>query len=300
MTAEDDELAFLQGLIGKKSKVTLLVGTFVSASSSGCVVDVGNGRVPANFGSDYLPEVNESVWVEFIDNGLPFMRGPVGAKAGQGTVVSVASSLVTLDTDYGTVSCPYGGDAPSAGQIMKITWRGGPFAMAVMSTSPAPNIAPPPPQAATGAHVDVFTALDAGSFNTRWWTAQVRADDSDIGAFFYGSKISDTLPAAANIQRVEVFVSAAQIYGSPPNFGVHANQTRPAGAPSITSATATAVSPGWVTIDNPVSGPNTGFGNALKAGGGSAGIGVAHGGLNVFRSLAEDGQSGALRITSVY
>jgi hypothetical protein len=282
----------LSKTISGKARVTPLVGTFVSASPSGCVIDVGGGRIQARFGSDYLPEVNEVVNIIWI-NDSPYMMGPVGAKAGQGTVVSVASSLVTLTTDYGTVTCPYGGDAPSAGQIMKITWRAGPFAVAVMSTSPAPNIPPPPPQAATSTHQDVFTALDAGSFNTRWWTGDVRADNSDIGAWFYGSKINDTIPVTAVGQQLQVFVSASMIYGNPPNFGLHSNQTRPAGAPTITSITPVGVSPGWVTLP-------TSWIDSLKSGGGSAGIGVAHGGENLFRSLAADGQSGALRIVSSY
>jgi hypothetical protein len=42
------------------------------------------------------------------------------------------------------------------------------------------------------------------------------------------------------------------------------------------------------------------IGNVLRNGGGSFGVGVDHGGYNIFPSLAQDGQSGALRITSVY
>ncbi|WIA99752.1 hypothetical protein [Curtobacterium sp. MCBA15_012] len=289
----DDDLTPLQLALAKKSTVTAFVGRFVSATATGCFVDVGGGRVPAQFGSDYLPEVNEPVNVLFI-NGAPFMMGPVGAKPGKGTVQSVSASVVTLDTAYGEVVCPYNqGVTPSTGQVMRIGWREGPFAEAVMSTSPKPADPPPAPGGGATTHADVFTALDAGSFNGRWWTAQVRADDSDLGCWFYGSKISDTIPAGARIQAVQVYVSADRIYGNPPIFGVHPYQSNPGGAPTLGALSPIPVAPGWATLP-------TGFGDVLKAGGGSAGVGVAHGGFNIFRSLAQDGQSGALRITSVY
>jgi hypothetical protein len=289
-----DETTQLLALIAKKSTVVPLVGTFVSATATGCTVDVGGGRIPAQFGTSYLPEVNEAVWVLFID-GTPFMIGPTSAKAGQGTVVSVAAGLATLTTAFGTIAVPYASTlTPTAGQIMKLSWQGGGFGIAVMSNSPAGGVAPPAPSSGAVTHVDTFTAGDAGSHQSSgWWTPKVYASDSNLSAWWYGSKISDTVPAAAVVSKVEVYISAQQIQGASPNFALHADLSKPGGAPTLTSSTAVAVSPGWVTL--PLA-----FGNALKKDGGSYGVGLNHGGYSIFNSLTTDGQSGALRITSTY
>lgn len=279
--------------LGGKSTIRPLVGTFVSASATGYVIDVGGGRIPAAPGSLYLPEVNESVWVWFID-GSPFVMGPTVPKPDRGTVASVASGIVSLTTSLGQVSAPYTGTTPSAGQIMKLAWHGGPMA-SLMSTSPAGNTAPPAPGGGTSSHVDTFTAVDSGSFGSgRWWTAQVYASDSNLGAWFYGTKISDTIPASAAVQKTEIYVPpGSQISGSAPNFATHTYASKPGGAPSLPVAAAVGIAPGWVVLPNSI-------GIALKRGGGSLGVGLNQGGYNILRSLAQDGQSGAIRITSVY
>jgi hypothetical protein len=267
----------------------------VSATPTGCTVDVGGGRVPAQFGSSYLPEVNEQVWIFFIDEN-PFLMGPAAAKAGSGTVVSVAGNLVTLNTSYGQVVVPFNSAVtPSAGQIMKLVWQEGGYAESVMSTSPQPPVAPAPPSpAGPTQHADNFVAQDAGSHNANgWWTNQVRADDSDLSAFWYGSKISDTIPSNAVITSIKIYISPVQIYGSAPNFGLHSDLSKPAGAPALGSIMAIPISAGWVTL------PNS-FATSLQAGGGAYGVGFAHGGFNILNSLAADGQSGKLLINSNY
>jgi hypothetical protein len=291
-----DQAEAILAALADKSELTVLIGTFVSANSSGTLltVDVGGGRIPVLPLGSYLPEVNEPVWVAFID-GQPYLAGPTKAKPGQGTVTSVASGFVTLSTDFGPVTVPYDSRlAPSAGQLMKLSWQGGGFAIAIMSANPTP---PTPPTGGGGGaiiHVDTFSALDAGSYQGgRWWQAEVWASDNNLGAWFYGSKIADTIPAAAIISRVEFFASMKQVQGFSPNFALHADRSK-GGAPSLGATTALSVAAGgWMDLP-------AGFGNALKLGGGSFGVGVAHGGFNIFHSLAEDGQSGALRITSTY
>lgn len=292
-----DETTQLLSMLNKKSQVTTLVGTFVSASTTGCVVDVGGGRIPARFATSYLPEINEPILIWFID-GNPFVVGPALTKPGAGVVVSTGLNMVTLTTDYGQVTVPYAATlTPTAGQVMKLSWQDGGFAHSVMSTSPTAGQAPQASGAGVTVHADKFTAVDAGSyglFNSRWWTGEVYASDSNRGAWFYGSTISDTIPATANVSRVQLYVSPAQISGGNPNFALHAYQSKPSGQPSYTGTTPVAITSGLVDLDPAV------FGNALKAGGGSFGVGLNQGGYNVLRSLADDGQSGALIITSTY
>lgn len=289
-----DQANTLLRAISGKSKVTILPGTFVSATLTTFQVDVGGGRIPAAPLTSYLPEINESVWVVFID-GVPYVAGPTVGKAGQGVVTAVSGGLVTMTTAFGTVVAPYPASlTPTVSQTLKIIWQGGPFAVGVMSAVPASGVAPPAPTTGTTTHTDTFTAIDGGTYQSgRWWTTQVYASSSTLGAFFYGSKISDTIPAGATVQAIQFYVSPAQISGASPNFALHAYLSKPGGSPTLTSSTAVAIAPGWVTIP-------TGFGTALKAGGGSFGVGFNHGGFNIFNSLAADGLSGALKITSVY
>lgn len=290
----DGQTDVLLKLIGEKTTLKSLVGTFVGATATGCTVDVGGGRIPARFGSGYLPEINEQVTVWTFDDGTAFVMGPSLTKPYRGTVQSVAAGLVTLSTDYGPVVAPYLGSTPTAGQLMALRWHGGPLAEGVLSTSPPLPTPPDPPSSSTSRHVNTFQALDAGSWNRYGWQqAQVWASDSYYGAWFYGSKIADTLPAGAVIASVEIYLSIASLFGSQPNFALHTYQSKPAGQPAYGASVAFAPRPGWNTLP-------TAWGNALRSGGGSFGVGVNHGGKNIFNSLAADGLSGALRITSTY
>lgn len=299
-----DLVATLSRLLDGKSSVTPLVGTFVSFDATGYQVDVGGGRIPAQLGSSYLPIVNENVWVWFVDGQLKpqvFVMGPTAPKPGSGTVISVASGLVTVSTTVGDFVMPYTSTlSPTAGQILNITWGGGwppsnGFATGVASTSPTGITPPSGPGGGATTHVDTFTAIDAGSYQSGngWWTGQVRAGDSNLGAWFYGTKMADTIPSTAAIGSVQIYVSPQQIAGAPPNFALHAHATKPGGAPSIPGSSAVAIAPGWVTLPSA-------FGVGLRAAGGAYGVGLNHGGNSILRSLAQDGQSGALRITSVY
>ncbi|MBO1739661.1 hypothetical protein [Leifsonia sp. TF02-11] len=294
MTGESDALN--RALAGRP-KVRILQGAFVSASTTGCLIDIGGNRIPALFGTSFMPDVNEIVWVWNIGKQF-FLMGPATAKPDRGTVQSISGGLVTLLTPLGTtIAAPYSGATPSAGQVMKLLWHGGPFAM-LMSTSPTANPVPGTPGAATGTHADEFPAIDSGSYGSgRWWTPQVWGSDSNLGAWFYGTKIPDTVPGSAVIQRVEVYIPpASQIIGSAPNFATHAYATKPGGSPTLSTVGAVGIRGGWVDLGA----AGIAIGNALKAGGGAYGIGLNHGGNNILSSLAQDGFSGRLRITSVY
>lgn len=293
----DSTDAILAALNASGPGVRLLQAVFVTADTTGTWVDIQGNRVPATLGTAFLPEVGEIVNLWVIDDRFLIM-GPAAIKPESGTVQSVGGGFVTLQTSIGTtVTCPYDGgiSTPSAGQTMKLFWHGGAFAM-LESTSPPPAAPPPAPVASATNHDQTFYAHDAGSYGSgRWWTPQVWASDSNVGAWFYGTQIADTIPATAAVSSIQVFVpGVTQISGSAPNFGVHAYTTKPGGAPTISSPTPVAIAPGWVNL------PVATFANFLKNGGGAYGIGVAHGGYNIFPDLAHDGASGAIRIISTY
>jgi hypothetical protein len=292
MRSMADETDVLLGLIGDKSKVSIQQGQFAKALPGGCLVNMGDSQVPALLGTSWLPEIGELVSVWVID-GKPVVMGPLATKPDRGTVKSVASNLVTLSTAFQDVTCPWSGSTPTVGQAMKLIWHGGPTAFP-WSTQPSSGTAPTP-GGGTQTHALAFAAIGSGSYNGRWWTSLVRADDSDVGAWFYGTQIKDTIPSNAVITRVQIWLPWQSQTGAAPLLGAHPNPFQPAGAPGTSSFSSLPYAgTGWYDLA-------TSYGDLLKAGGPSYGIGVApSSGLSIWSSLAQDGQSGKLVITCQY
>lgn len=285
----------LKSALAAKSKVKVLSGTFVSSTTTQLVVDCGNGRIACFPLVSYLPLVGETVYVMFIDD-VPYVTGPTRVKPNQGTVVSATGGLVTLTTSVGTLVLPYTTTlTPTAGQVMYLIWQGGQgFAVAVMSVQPA-TVAPPVKVVpTTSSHTDKFTATATGSYQSgHFWNDEVYSSTGNIAEWVYGRKIADTIPSSAVIHSVQLYCSMVQIFGSDPNFALHSDTTL-SGSPSLGGVTAIPIGQRvWISLP-------TSYGNALKRGGGSFGVGVAHGGYNIFKSRSEDGQSGALLIRSTY
>lgn len=280
----------LRNALAGVDTATRLVGTYVSNDGIVATVDVGGGRIPVDF-CGYTPEINETVWVLFV-NGTATLIGPSAMKPGVGTISGApAGGLVNVVTDAGTLSLPYASNLTlSNGQAVRLGgWNNGGFVFAIVSTTPVAPIAPSAPVAASRGATTTFTAKQAGSYRSGngWWTPQVWASDNNTGAWFYGTKIRDTIPNSAAIDSIYIYISATQIIGWPPNFGTHANGTRPAGNVTVSSQTAIAVVNGWIKL------PNS-FGTYLRSNVG--GIGIASGGYSIFRSLAQNATSGALKI----
>jgi hypothetical protein len=292
VTSEAEEI---QNLLNGKSKVRLYVGTFVGLVNRAATVDLVGGRVTGmSTATPYRPQVNDTVWVAFID-GVPLMLGPTVMPPDSGTVVTVSPETAVVTTDVGDIRATYNvGAAISSGQTVKLMWAAGAHIVGVMSSSPTPPTPPPPPVIINPVpHIDVFTAVTAGSWSEAygWAKQEPWAADNVLGAWFYGSKIRDTLAGAA-IQRIELFATPTQVKGAAPAFATHLHAAKPPGSPLLSNPTPIAVGPAtWIEL--PVE-----FGQFLLDNIG--GIGLNHGGENKFRSLAEDPQSGAIRITSIY
>jgi hypothetical protein len=277
----------------RASRIVPLVGTVQSATATGFIIAMQGQAFPA-YATAYTPAVGENVKVWFIDE-IGYVIGPAVPNPSTGVIVSVASSLATITAGGNTITgVPYAaGLALAAGQAVQLLWAGGPFIVAVQSTS-APS-ATPPPSSSGGATQQTlrFYALDSGSYQSRWWTSQVYASDTNAGAWFYGSKISDTIPASASIQSIRIYQSIRSTNGVAVNYQGHQNYTKPAGAPGfVGSAFAAAPVGGWVSL------PNS-FASALLSGGGAAGIGLNHGGFTIFSDLS-DSLSGALEIVATF
>lgn len=295
---DDQAEQLILKLVQAKSKVTPMVGRVVGINGTGFVVDVSNngtGRVPCK-GTGYLPVIGEAVNVLFIDE-VAFMWGSAEQHAGQGTVASVDGTVVNLTTTFGTVRAPFmAGIIPTVGDVWAIMWQGGPYAVTPLSYAPTPPTPPDPPAPVVSQHVDVFTAIDAGSYSSSfggWNQSQVLAADHWQGCWFYGSKIPDTVPVAAVPSKLELYVSIQSQSGADPTFALHAYQSKPGGAPSFGSSQTIPLASGWITLP-------LGWASSLQSGGGSFGVGINHGGYSTLSSLAQDGQSGAIRLTSTY
>lgn len=287
-----DEVSAIQDLLGDKSTVNTYLATFVSFEREEMLFDVGPERIPAKAMTSYRPEVNEPVWLVSINRRFYFI-GAALSKPGQGEILGLVDGRALVDTDIGEITASVAeGVGLVRGQIVTLYWQGGATVMNVLST-PRPVVEPPPAQGnAAVQHVDTFTAVDAGTFGGgNWNQRQVWASASTLGAWFYGSKIVDTLRGAP-VQRIEIFCTLAQVFGDAPVFATHSHASKPGGAPALGNSTALRVSSG-IWLELPLA-----FGQHLA--GTPGGVGLNHGGFNKFRSLAEDPQSGALRITSIY
>ena len=285
MSAETDVLL---KAINERAKVRRVAGNYRGLDGLRAVVDFDGGRVPAHFATAWRPVVNDPVWVDIID-GVAWVVGPTAPHASDGTVVSVGGGLVIVSTDVGDVEATYDAGATlTAGQEVKLFSSGGYHVIGVKSSSPD---APPPDPGGGGAGGEVtqtFTAVDSGSFQSGWWTNRVYASSSNEGCWFYGTKIRDTIPAGAVILGVEIFLDVEQVFGGDPIFTTHTHALKPGGSPGLSGGSPVDIAgTGWYSL-------STSFGDWLKSGGGSLGVGCNHGGYNIFAAVP--GQSGALRI----
>lgn len=290
-----DDVAQIEERLQGKSRVGMYSGSFVEYVDLAATVDLEGSRLLGiRSATPYLPSVGEQVWVQFVD-GVPWMLGPTVIPPGDGTVFTVSSESAVVETDIGRITATYTAGAElSSGQNVKLYWQGGPHIIGALATTPPPvPVPPPPPEPTATRHVDTFTTVDAGSWSASygWSQSQVWASDSLLGAWFYGSKIRDTL-SGATVEKIEIWSTLTQIRGNNPNFATHPHGGKPGGAPTLERSTSIPVASG-VWLELPLS-----FGQYLAENVG--GVGVNHGGWNKFRSRTEDPQTGALRITSIY
>lgn len=277
----------------RKSTVIPRVGRYVGFEGTNALVDLGDQRIPVQFATAWIPEINEPVWVDSVD-GVLRLTGPTAPKPGMGVVATRTGDFVKVSTDFGDFTMPFqDASPPTSGDFVGIDWNQGPKCYK-LSTSPDP-VEPPPPPVPPAPEVKSaeFRAIDAGSTDRgspRWWQSQPWASNTTLGAWFYGGQIKDTIPAGAEFISLEFYVSYQQRQGDLPRFVLH-NQPFKGPVPAVTGYTAWAPGGGWQTPPDPA-----GWFAQLRAGGSQWGVGLNQGGYNKFSSLAQDGLSGALRI----
>jgi hypothetical protein len=269
-----------------------IIGQVVSVTGSKVRVNQGDNSIDVSSISQYPLIPGDYVRLQRRGTDIKVL-GPTIAKSGTGKVLVTGATLLQVEYPAGSgVSqfMPYNAAyTPVVNDVVKITWDvQGPSvdykmtALPVVSTPVDAGAAPP------SDHRQVFTAEDSGSFRAgRWWTTDVYASDSNIGAWFYGTKIKDTIPDTALIKAAAMYLPAKQVLGDPMQLGYHPSLVKPAGTVSVNGAAAQTLRSGWVSI------PTT-LVDVLKVA--DSGLGINHGGNSIFSGVATDGLSGALVI----
>lgn len=269
-----------------------LVGTFVSQDGPVATVDCSGRRVQVKSTTTVPVLPSDPVRLERRGSQL-VMTGP--------TVPRAVTGRVTVDGDPATVEYPDGsgvtatltvadGVTVAVNDIVLLDWASGGMVVAII-TSPVATEEPEDPGSVGGGERTVeFRALDSGSYESPygWRTNQVWSSASNIGAWFYGTQIRDTIPDAAEIRGAWIYLPPPiRLLGARP-FGRHTASTKPGGSVTITNTSTLAGTSGLVPIP-------TSHVDYLKANNGGLGFGL--GGWNIWPGTQADGRSGLLRVT---
>ncbi len=287
-----DEASVILSGFDERDPMRVRRATFVQVTSQGgAEVDMADSRFVADFGGGYIPAAGETV--NIVSVGERHLLYPARALPGTGVILTVTGLMASVQTVTGTYSMPYVGTAPSSGDVVGISWSEQPFVIGKLSVQPSPPPAPPNPGGGVTRSA-TFMAIDTGSTHrdqVNWWTGRPQAGNTSFGAWFYGTQIRDTIPAGATLVKLEFFVSYIQRQGSAPRFTLHNRPTKGA-MPTFTAYTEWTPGSGWQTPPMAAA-----WFAALKSGGGQYGIGLNQGGWNIFASRADNGMTGALRIS---
>jgi hypothetical protein len=262
------------------------LGTFVRMEGVLAVVNIGERSVTIPCVGFYPPIANMSVQLErrngaLIVTGPSTQNPPLGVITAGGTpkatvVCGGVEYILGMRDEY----------VPVIGDDVEINWTTGLIQGKVKGLA----VVAPPTENAPSAPVTftdlVIMAADSGSYISRWWTSDVYNGNSNTGAWFYGSRVTDAIPGAS-ITKIEIFLNPRQASGNAPQVGHHTSAAKPAGNVTVTGQIALASRSGWVTLP-------TDWAAGLQAGGG---IGVTPSGYTIWRGLASDAMSGALRFS---
>lgn len=269
--------------------VELPVATFIEAKDDGTVqVDFGAGPVTVYSAGSFEPLPGTSVRCIRVKSGA-LMVGPARPVSSIGTVTATGSPTITVTTSIGSMQLPYVTSyTPAVFDQVLIDWASGGIVIGKPTAVPSADYTPEAGETST--YTADFRASDSGSYQSgSWWTEDVYCSASNIGAWFYGTAIADTIPDAATIAQAQVYVP--EYYNEFPaslaTIGLHDLATK-TGAPTVTDAVEISAGTGWKTL--PIA-----FGDALKTGT-KKGLGTDHGGYHKWRSRTADADSGLLRI----
>ncbi len=266
---------------------------FVDRDGTRVRVNTGDTTITVPFVGLYLPPRGMAVQMELRNNQW-VVTGPANPLPGEGIVTAATTPRATVSAWGRTYSLRHETSyTPTLSDRVAIAWYADGDGVITGKLSAASNNTPPAeagPATPQRFHPEPFTAIDSGTWRagSGWWTRTVRANVDD-GAWFYGSKIKDTIPDSATIVAARIFIPVQDIVINYRGLlRRHIHPTKPGGAPTFTGATKD-VQPvtGWVDV--PLD-----WIDALKAGDG--GLGFDGGGQWVCKGTDTDALSGALDI----
>lgn len=263
--------------------------TFVGFEGSLAVVNTGETTIRVPFTGQTLPPPGYAVQLEVRD-GQVVVTGPAVPLPDTGIIYAAGTFLATVTARGIDYELPFqSAYLPVVGDEVEITWteKSGIIQgkVTALPVAHAPDTVPP---ASGGSfHPAPFTAVDSGSFGSRWFTGDVYASDSNIGAWFMGAKVQDTVPDNATITLARIYLSPRSTSGSNPVLGLHGSPTKPGGAVTFLDTFAIGARSGWVDI------PLAWIQHIAINGGG---VGANHGGYTIWKSVGADNLSGALDI----
>jgi hypothetical protein len=241
------------------------LGVFLRMDGPLAVVNLGDSVIAIPVSGFFPPIAGMSVQIE-ARNGRLIVTGPSAPLPSVGVVTAGGSPKCTVTaggTEYllGYVT----GYTPVVGDTVGIDWTKpwiqGKFSAAPVAAPPLENPAPSP-------------------------TTDVYNGNSNTGAWFYGSRVADAL-RGATVTKIEIFLNPRQASGNAPQVGTHASGSKPGGNLTVSGQIALEPRSGWVQL--PIA-----WAAVLQAGGG---IGVTKSGYTIWRGLASDAMSGALRFS---
>lgn len=268
-----------------------LVGTFVSQVGSIATVDQGNARLQVKSVTQVPCRAGDAVRLEWRHSEL-VMLGPTVPQRVVGRITAAGNPATVEYPDGSGVTAVLpvmNGFAITVNDVVFIDWGSGGLIVGRINTPVIPPEPPAPVPAGTAVRTELFDAIDSGSFQSGfgWRTNDVWSSASNIGAWFYGSKIRDTIPDSAVILSASINLPLQQQLGSAP-FGRHSADYKPGGALGIAATSTLSGKSG--EIDIPAS-----LIDHLKANPG--GLGFDLGGKNIWRGTQRDGGSGRVTVT---
>lgn len=272
-----------------------VIGVYAGNANGLATVNVDDRQISMPALDNHWPIVGDRVRLLRVQKNYVLL-GSVQQRSTVGRVSATGSPRCTVEYPAGSgVTALMGypkNVTPAVNDVAIIDWDGeaAPSVIAIVTTA-AGQTSPVPPQAppTQSSFRQRFTAQNSGSFqNGRWWTNLVYASASNKSAFFYGSKIADTIPDDATIDSVSVYLSPTKNSGNQPRIGTHGYVSNPSGAPTINNLISLASASGWVGLP-------TSFGDQLKTGA-QWGVGFDGAGFAIFRGTQQDGQAGSLDI----
>ena len=271
-------------LAGQAVKKTRGLCMSVDDAAGTAVINIGGGNVPMPMLS--RPSVGWDVWVLYTGAEM-ICLGPVFRSPGAVVQTVPAAGLVqVLGNDGRVYVLPYAASLTlGVGDPVVIDWASD-LVFAKPAAEPVAVVPVPTASGGVTQRESVFTATDSGTFSSSWFGSSVYCGDTTLGAFFYEG-IADTIPDAAEIVSVRLYLHATKTSGGAPSIGVH-SLTGKSGAPNTDSSVTIAGGSGWKDLP-------TSHGDLLKTGA-RRGVGTNHGGYHIFAGAGQN-NSGTLVIT---